>query len=251
MVSGDKQQAAFFPGPILLIGAPGVGKGTQAKALMATWDVPQISTGDLLRKNVATGTMAGQSAKRLMDAGQLVSDELVNEMVKYRLQDYDTSRGFILDGYPRTVAQATWLDGEEGLIAWGHRAILNIKPDLIGQVEQPRARWLVAVSIRVAYDQLLRRITGRRMCPVCGSIYNIYLQPPRRDGLCDLDGSALQSRDDDSEKVFGDRMRAYEAQTAPVVEHYSALGRLATVDGEGTPEAVTSSVVAAVRVLRG
>ena len=251
MASGDEQQTNFFPGPILLIGAPGVGKGTQAKALMAAWEIPQISTGDLLRKNVAMETAAGQSAKRLMDAGQLVSDELVNEMVKYRLQDRDTSRGFILDGYPRTVAQATWLDGKEGLFAWGLQAASSIAPEFISQVEQPRARLLVAVSICVAYDQLLRRITGRRICPVCGSIYNVYLHPPKRDEVCDLDGSPLQRREDDAESVFEDRMRAYEAQTAPVVEHYRALGRLAAIDGEGVPDGVTRSVVAAVRALRG
>ncbi len=216
---------------------------------MAAWEIPQISTGDLLRKNVAVGTDAGKSAKRLMDAGQLVGDELVNAMIEDRLREQDTARGFILDGYPRTVAQASWLDGE-GLEAWGRRTASTAVPDRMPQAEHPEARQLVAVSIRVAYDQLLRRITGRRICPVCGSIYNVYLHPPGREGFCDLDGSALQRRDDDAESVFEGRMRAYEAQTAPVLEHYRALGRLAVVDGELAPEAVTSSVVSAVHRLR-
>ena len=249
MTSEEAQQAEFLPGPILLIGAPGVGKGTQAKALMAAWKIPQISTGDLLRRNVAMGTGPGQTAKRLMDAGVLVSDDLVNEMIHDRLQEDDTARGFILDGYPRTVAQAVWLDGQ-GLRAWvAHLASTGLASAAEGN-GQAKAHGLVAVSIRVAYDQLLRRITGRRICPVCGSIYNVYLHPPARDGFCDLDGSALQRRYDDAETVFEGRMRAYEAQTAPVLDHYRALGRLATVDGELAPEAVTSSLVSAVHAMR-
>ncbi len=221
---------ALQPGPILLMGAPGVGKGTQAKELVARWKIPQISTGDLLRANVASGSDLGRLAKQLMDAGKLVPDDLVNRMVEQRLAQPDTGRGYILDGYPRTLAQAEWLDtalaGSAGRLP------------------------LVAVSIRVAYTQLLRRITGRRICPVCGSIYNIYLQPPKQDSICDLDGARLQRRDDDSEAVFHDRMQAYEAQTAPVVEHYSALGHLAEIDGEAPPDAVTAEVQAAVRKLR-
>ncbi len=218
----------FLPGPILLMGAPGVGKGTQAKELMARWGIPQISTGDLLRGNVAASSALGVEAKRLMDAGILVPDDLVNQMVEARLQEPDTERGYILDGFPRTLPQAEWLD----------------------QKLSGTALPVVAVSLRVEYTQLLRRITGRRLCPVCGSIYNIYLQPPAQDGLCDLDGSSLQRREDDSEEVFVGRMRAYEAQTAPVVSHYDALGRLLAIDGEGALEAVTARVEAAVRVLR-
>jgi adenylate kinase len=210
------------------MGAPGVGKGTQAKELMARWGIPQISTGDLLRGNVAASSALGVEAKRLMDAGILVPDDLVNQMVEARLQEPDTERGYILDGFPRTLPQAEWLD----------------------QKLSGTALPVVAVSLRVEYTQLLRRITGRRLCPVCGSIYNIYLQPPAQDGLCDLDGSSLQRREDDSEEVFVGRMRAYEAQTAPVVSHYDALGRLLAIDGEGALEAVTARVEAAVRVLR-
>jgi adenylate kinase len=219
------------PGPILLLGAPGVGKGTQAKALMEAWGIPQISTGDLLRANVSQGTELGLQAKAVLDRGELVSDDLVNEMVAERLRHPDTSAGYILDGYPRTLGQAAWVDGH-----------LNGKG--------PDALPVIAVSIEVSYNQLLRRITGRRTCPVCKSIYNIYLQPPRVDEVCDLDGTPLVRRSDDTEEVFEERMRAYEALTAPVVEHYRARGRFERVDGEQPVSAVTAAVMQAVQRLR-
>ncbi len=220
----------WTPGPLLLMGAPGVGKGTQAKALMGLWRIPQISTGDLLRANVASDSELGREAKQRMDAGELVPDELVNRMVEQRLHEPDTVRGYILDGYPRTEPQAGWLDMQLSREA----------------VSLP----LVAVSLQVAYDQLLRRITGRRICPVCGNIYNVYLQPPAREGFCDREGIPLQRRDDDAEPVFEGRMRAYEAQTAPVVDHYRILNRLVAVDGSGAPEEITSRVEQAVRQMR-
>ena len=223
-------ESTFRPGPILLMGAPGVGKGTQAKLLMGRWAIPQISTGDLLRGHVATGSELGLLAKKLMDAGQLVPDDIVNRMVELRLGEPDTGRGYVLDGFPRTLAQAEWLDGKLS--------------------EQPNALSLVAVSIRVEYTQLLRRVTGRRICPVCGLIYNIYLQPPTREGFCDVDGAFLERRDDDSEPVFEGRMHAYENLTAPVLRHYQTLHRLIEVDGEGTPEAVAGRVETALQALR-
>src|SRR6202789_683888 len=146
------------PGPILLLGAPGVGKGTQAKELVKLWGIPQISTGDLLRANVAQGTAIGKAAREVMQRGDLVPDSMVNEMVALRLLEPDTARGYILDGFPRTLPQATWLDEQ-----------LASK-----QGSLP----VVAVSIQVDYTQLLRRITGRRTCSACGTIYNIYLNPP-------------------------------------------------------------------------
>ncbi len=236
------------------MGAPGVGKGTQAKELVLRWGIPQISTGDLLRANVASGSAHGIMARALMDAGQLVPDGLVNRMVEQRLEEPDTERGYILDGYPRTLAQAEWLDTT--LAAEHPMAPGSGKVDLIPGAALPEtaipgaAIPLVAVSLRVAYTQLLRRITGRRICPVCGSIYNIYLQPPARGTLCDLDGTALERRDDDSEAVFEGRMRAYATLTAPVVEHYQALGRLVEIDGEAPLEVVTGRVEQAVRQLR-
>lgn len=226
-----RETIKFSPGPILLLGAPGVGKGTQAKALMAAWGIPQISTGDLLRANVSQGTPLGLQAKAVLDRGELVSDDLVNEMVAERLKQPDIAAGYILDGYPRTLGQAGWVD-----------AHLN--------GNGPAALPVIAVSIEVSYNQLLRRITGRRTCPVCKSIYNIYLQPPKVDEACDLDGTPLARRSDDTQEVFEERMRAYEALTAPVVEHYRALGRFERVDGEQPVAAVTSEVMQAVRRLR-
>jgi adenylate kinase len=227
-----------LPGPILLLGAPGVGKGTQAKELVKIWAIPQISTGDLLRANVARDTSLGRVAKEIMGRGELVPDSLVDEMVAVRLQDPDTANGYILDGFPRTLGQAGWLDGRLAALAQaeGHTA---------GQ-----ALPVVAVSIQVDYNQLLRRITGRRNCPVCQRIYNIYSHPPQREGFCDVDGTALVQRADDTEPVFKERMRAYESLTAPVVEHYRALGRFAEVDGDRPIETIAAGIVAAVERLR-
>lgn len=234
-------QHTFQPGPILLMGAPGVGKGTQARELVNLWGIPQISTGDLLRGNVNSGSQLGIEAKKLMDAGTLVPDDLVNQMVQLRLQEPDIERGYILDGFPRTLNQAEWLDEYlQSSRQPGHNAGGSSDHSLP----------LVAVSIRVEYTQLLRRITGRRLCPVCGSIYNVYLQPPRREGLCDLDGTSLQRRDDDSEEVFAGRMRAYRDLTAPVVAHYQSLHRLVEIEGEALPQQVTAQVETAVRQLR-
>jgi adenylate kinase len=227
----DGKTIRVIPGPILLLGAPGVGKGTQAKEVMASWGIPQISTGDILRSNIAGGTELGKKSKAIMDRGELVPDDLVNEMVADRLQQSDTVNGYILDGFPRTLVQARWLDS--------HLA------------SQPGGLPVVAVSIQVGYTQLLRRITGRRSCPVCKSIYNIYLQPPKVDELCDLDGTPLIRRSDDTEEVFEERMRTYESLTAPVVEHYRAQGRFEQVDGEQPVDAVTAAVMAAVLRLRG
>jgi adenylate kinase len=219
-----------LPGPILLLGAPGVGKGTQAKELVKLWGIPQISTGDLLRANVTQGTELGRTAKEIMGRGELVPDSLVNEMVAVRLQQPDTANGYILDGFPRTLVQASWLDGR--------------------MAAQAEGLPVVAVSIKVDYNQLLRRITGRRNCPVCQSIYNVYGKPPQKEGFCDVDGAALAQRADDTEKVFEERMRAYEASTAPVVEHYRALGRFAEVDGDRPIAEIAAGIVAAVERLR-
>jgi len=230
VLNGREAVKLTAPGPILLLGAPGVGKGTQAKELVKLWNIPQISTGDLLRANVAQSTELGVAAKQIMGRGELVPDSLVNEMVAIRLREPDTAKGFILDGFPRTLPQSHWLDG---------RLATN-----------PNALSLVAVSIHVDYNQLLRRITGRRNCPACQSIYNIHGRPPQKDGFCDLDGAALVQRADDTEKVFEERMRAYSAQTAPVVEHYRALERFAEVDGDRPIAEIAAGIVDAVERLR-
>jgi adenylate kinase len=235
-IEGERRSARMIaPGPILLLGAPGVGKGTQAKELVQLWGIPQVSTGDLLRANVAQGTPLGKNAKEIMHRGELVPDSLVNEMVAVRLQQPDTAKGYILDGFPRTLAQAHWLDG---------------RLEATACCEPAQSLPLVAVSIQVDYNQLLRRITGRRNCPVCQTIYNIYSKPPQRAGFCDLEGAALTQRADDTEKVFAERMRAYAAQTTPVIEHYRELGRFAEVSGDGQIAAVAAGIVTAVERLR-
>ncbi|MDR3735476.1 MAG: nucleoside monophosphate kinase [Acidobacteriaceae bacterium] len=230
---------SFTPGPVLLLGAPGVGKGTQAKALVEIWKVPQISTGDILRaiKNdpIKAQTPVGRVAKELMEQGLLVPDELVNDLVALRLQEPDTTRGFILDGFPRTLGQAEWLDG--------HLAS-SLGTD--GQKRPP----VVALSVNVGYNQLLRRITGRRNCPVCKSIYNVYTHPPVIEGICDREGAILEQRTDDTEAIFAERMRTYQAQTAPVIDHYRALGRFEELDGELAVEDVTAHILSALVRLR-
>jgi len=225
-------------GPVILLGPPGAGKGTQAKAMVARYGIPQISTGDLLRENRARGTELGKKAALLMDRGQLVPDDLVCAMVAARLAEQDCVRGFILDGFPRTVAQAQWLDD-----------FLAKKCGLAPSAQQTAgAKWppVVVVSIVVEYNQLWRRLTGRRMCPVDGTIYNIYFQPPRVPDTCDICGSKLITRKDDSEEVISKRLKEYENQTLSLVPYYRQSGRLHEIDGDRSVEEVTAEVLRAV-----
>jgi len=224
-VTGDD----FIPGPVLLIGPPGVGKGTQAKLLMAEFNVPQISTGDLLRDHRARRTELGLAASELIDKGILVSDNLVNEMVAARLTQPDCSRGYVLDGFPRTLPQADWLDAYLAETNPGYP--------------------VVVISLVVERDDLLRRITGRRICPQ-GHIYNIYSQAPKVDGICDIDGSELQQRKDDTVAVFEERMKVFEEETAPVIPHYKAQGRFAEIDGLQDVESVSSEIRGRLQQLR-
>jgi len=227
---GRETGSKTVPGPILLLGAPGSGKGTQSDQLVKLWNIPHISTGELLRANMAQGTALGKIAQQSVNRGELVHDSLVNEMVAARLREPDTANGYILDGFPRTLGQAGWLDGR--LASDGHSLPV------------------IAVSIQVDYNQLLRRITGRRNCPVCATIYNVFMNPPKREGFCDIEGAALVQRADDTEKVFKERMRVYEGLTAPVIEHYRALGRFAEVDGDRPIGVIAAGIVAAVERLR-
>ena len=221
-----------MPGPILLLGAPGVGKGTQAQLLVNKYNIPQISTGDLLRGNIARGTELGLKAKEIMSSGHLVDDEIVNQMVLHRLKEKDTQRGYILDGYPRTLEQAKFLD----------HTVADPK-------YLPRLP-VIAVSIVVSYDKLLARITGRRNCPVCKHIYNVCANPPKVAGVCDLDGASLTQRGDDTEPVFIERMKTFDAQTAPVVAHYRNQGRFEEADGDQSVEAVNAAIEQAIAKLR-
>lgn len=211
----------FLPGPVLLLGAPGVGKGTQAKRLMDEFRIPQISTGDLLREHRRNQTPLGMMAEQIMAKGQLVPDDLVNQMVATRLTEPDTQRGYILDGFPRTLNQAEWLDGQ------------------LAEAPLP----VVAVSIVVPERILLERITGRLSCPVCGAIYNTFSGPPKQAGVCDREGAPLVQRADDTEAVFRERMKAFESKTAAVIEYYRAHGgRFAEVDGDLPVDAVMQSI---------
>ncbi len=209
-------------GPIILLGAPGAGKGTQSMAIAARYGIPQISTGDILRINVARGTELGKKADPLMKAGMLVPDELMLPMVGERLRQPDCQRGYILDGFPRTAVQAEWLDQYLANTEFGGR---KIPP--------------VVIEIRVSYNQLLQRLTGRRTCPVDGKIYNIYFQPPKKDSVCDACGAPLVQRKDDKEEVISERLKSYERQTLPLVDYYGKRGRLRRINGELPVEQVT------------
>jgi adenylate kinase len=236
--------ASFLPGPIVLLGAPGVGKGTQAKLLMTAFHIPQISTGDILRENISNNTPLGIAAKSLMDQGQLVDDDLVNEMVAERLTagtHPDVINGFILDGYPRTAVQSGYIE-----------LLLGANNHLAGASQQRGVNLpLVAVSINVDEGELLRRITGRRTCANCKHIYNVYSHPPRQEGLCDFDSSPLQQRSDDTEAAFLERMKEYRAKTEEVIRYFSKKNELfATVNGDQSMTEVNAAIVAALRNLR-
>jgi len=225
--SAVESHSAVTIGPIILLGPPGAGKGTQAKAIVARYGIPQISTGDILRENRAQGTELGKRAAAIMDRGELVPDELVCDMVAARLAQSDCVRGFILDGFPRTVKQAEWLDG---LLA--KSAASTPAP--------------VVISLKVDYNDVLRRLAGRRSCPACGRIYNVYFQPPRVPDVCDVDGSKLVARQDDSEAVISERLKAYEKQTLPLADYYRRRGRLREVSGDASVERVTTEILKAI-----
>ncbi len=220
------QETAQNIGPVILLGPPGAGKGTQAKQIVDRYGIPQISTGDLLRAHVTLGTPLGLQAKVIMARGELVSDELLYGIVADRLREKDCQRGFILDGFPRTAAQAGWLD-----------AFLQ-KEFFENSAMCPP----VVIQLQVDYTQLLLRLTGRRSCPTCGTLYNIHFQPPRVDELCDLDGSRLTMRDDDREEVISERLAAYEDQTKPLVDYYRLKGRLVPVNADQTMAEVAAQI---------
>jgi adenylate kinase len=215
-------------GPIILLGPPGAGKGTQAKRIAERYGIPQVSTGDILRENVQRGTELGVQARSVMARGDLVPDNLVCDMVALRLRDADCERGFILDGFPRTAAQAGWLDAflENEFFDKSHRG--RCVP--------------IVIRMDVDYNQLLLRITGRRSCPTCGRIYNVHFQPPRVANTCDVDGSQLVTRNDDREDVIRERLTAYELQTRPVVEYYERKGRLVPVNADLPVDEVSEQV---------
>ena len=207
---------------IVLMGAPGAGKGTQARLLQERLHLPQISTGDIFRALKTAQTPLAQEVRDIMKRGQLVPDELTIRLVKERTAQDDCKNGYILDGFPRTPAQAASL---EKLAA-----------------EQGKA--IVAVLIDVPQDMLEKRMTGRRNCPVCGEIYNIYFKPPKNDNVCDFhpDAQLVQRADDNVETVKA-RLATYEKQTRPLIEYYKSAGLLRTVDGTGKPEEIYQKIL--------
>jgi adenylate kinase len=222
-------------GPVILLGSPGAGKGTQAKRIAKLYGIPQISTGDILRDNVERDTELGRKAKAAMARGELVPDDLVNEMVGERLMQADCARGFILDGFPRTVVQAEWLDR-----FLAGKIFDNQKP-----CGPP-----VVVQFDVDYNNLLHRLTGRRSCPTCGRIYNIHTQLSRVPDVCDIDGSRLVMRNDDRPEVISERLRAYDLQTRPLAAYYRRRGRLVHVNGDLDVEEVSRQIAEAIERLR-
>ncbi len=202
---------------VVLMGGPGAGKGTQAKKLQEELGLPQISTGDLFRENLKNETELGQLAKRYMDQGELVPDEVTVGMVRERLSRPDTANGAIFDGFPRTIAQAEAL--EELLAESGER--VNVVP-----------------YIHVDRDLLLKRLSGRWTCPICGRVYHVLFNPPEQPGVCDVDGGELYQRDDDTEETQRRRIEVYFEQTAPLLDYYHDKGLLVEIDGEQSIEEV-------------
>jgi adenylate kinase len=227
---------AQITGPIILLGPPAAGKGTQAKLISDTYGIPQISTGDILRANVKGQTELGLKAKAIMERGDLVPDELVCDMVADRLQQADCAKGFILDGFPRTVRQAEWLDQQ----------LAKMREEKCDAAGRKACAAPVVIRLMVDYNTLLQRITGRRSCPTCGRVYNVYFQPPKVQGICDVDGTALVTRPDDEESVFAERMKNYDRQTLPLVDYYRERGRLIEVDGERSVEEVMAQAFSAI-----
>jgi adenylate kinase len=209
---------------IVLLGAPGSGKGTQAKKLVADHGYPQISTGDLLRDAVARGTEHGLKAKAAMDAGKLVSDDIVLGILKERVAQPDAAEGFILDGFPRNLAQAEALEG------------------VLADLGQPLD---AAVLMDLDLAVLTQRLTGRRSCTGCGRVYNIHFLPPPADGRCGSCGGQLVQRSDDKEETIGRRLDVYRAETEPLVDYYHRLGKLKTVDADAPFDEVYARLVAA------
>ncbi|HEY9711938.1 MAG TPA: adenylate kinase [Chroococcales cyanobacterium] len=206
---------------ILFLGAPGAGKGTQCKKLSAKLNLPHLSSGDLLREAVAQGTAAGITAKGFMDKGVLVPDEVLIDMFRDKLSSPACAGGFILDGFPRNVAQAKSLDN----------LLHDIKKDLT-----------CVINLQTDDSLLTERITGRRSCKKCGAVYHVKFQPPKNDNLCDACGTELTQRSDDKEELVKERLRTYREQTAPLIEYYGGKNLLSTISGEGDPDKIFENI---------
>lgn len=207
---------------LILFGPPGSGKGTQATLLKERLKIPHVSTGDMLRERIASADPLGLEVRDMMLSGRLVPDEVVNRMVAERIARPDCSNGFILDGYPRTISQAR---------------------DLERRLEQAGFGQLV-IHLQVDYNRVIARLTGRRQCPSCGTLYNLSSNPPKVNGLCDIDGDRLAVRDDDQEPVIRERLESYDRQTRPLIEYYASSGqRFLEVDGNGkSPREIVDTI---------
>jgi adenylate kinase len=206
---------------LILLGPPGAGKGTQASRIVQDYGVPHISTGDILRAAVKNQTPMGLEAKRYMDAGDLVPDEVVIGIVKDRLQEPDTTKGFLMDGFPRTIPQAEALG------------------DMLESIERSVSR---TIAILVDGEELVKRLSGRRICRDCQTPYHVYSNPPAQEGVCDRCGGELYQRDDDSEATVRNRLDVYARQTEPLIEYYERLGLVARVDGQQSPDEVYEDI---------
>lgn len=206
---------------LVLLGAPGAGKGTQAKILIEKYGMPQISTGDLLRAAVAAGTALGKEAKVIMDKGELVPDSVVLGMVAERLKQDDCKKGYILDGFPRNTVQAEALD----------KMLASLNMSLTA-----------ALSVDVPFDDLMKRLTGRRTCKACGQMYNVYFKAPAKEGVCDKCNGELFQRDDDKEATIKKRLEVYSAQTEPLIGYYKNKGILKSVSGTGSIDEIFKKV---------
>jgi len=214
---------------LILFGPPGAGKGTQADRLQRDFQLPFISTGDMLRANVKSETELGNQAKRYMDAGDLVPDELIVAMAADRLEQHDAQDGFILDGFPRNLDQASALER---------------------QLEELQRRVTAALLIDVPDDEVIRRLSGRRVCAKSGHNYHTEFDPPKREGVCDQDGSRLIQRDDDQPDVIKNRLNVYHEQTEPLVDHYDEQGLMRRIDGTRPAAEVHDHIRAVIATLR-
>ncbi len=207
---------------VIFLGAPGAGKGTQAREMANRLGIPHVSTGDMLREAVRAGSPLPEAVRARMAAGELVTDEVVCALVEERTRRPDCANGFILDGFPRTLAQAEFVDRMLAERGQGSPLVVNLEIDR---------------------DLILKRLTGRRTCPVCGRIYNLYFNPPRRDEVCDVDGSFLLQRADDQEAAIRQRLMAYEKETQPLKAYYRERNLLRDVDGNGSRAAISDEIL--------